>query len=102
MTFTNHQLCHCTDDVATPKAEKVERKLRAKEMECTTLKATMTDQLQQYGNDKRDQLTQCTKLQARVDMLEYQMLHGGTVSFQMSAENLSLVCGYLHAYVRAS
>ena len=58
--------------------EVMERKQKSTQMLCTTLKATMTDQLQQYGQSKVDLNAEITRLQARVDELEYQMLHGGS------------------------
>ena len=43
--------------------EVLEYKHKSLEMLCTTLKATMTDQLQQYGQNKADLNAEITRLQ---------------------------------------
>jgi len=44
----------------------------------TTCKALMADQHQKFGNERNELNAEVTRLNARVDELEYQMLHGGS------------------------
>ena len=45
--------------------EILEHKQKSTQMYCTTLKATMTDQLQQYGQNKADLNAEITRLQGQ-------------------------------------